>query len=223
MLELVEKTYEPGVAAKQDVVGAGGTELFRFRVLVEMGQTEITLVYKQPWEEPSPGDVTKVFTVNIVPTVIPLPPPEPVTPGYTRVYDYILGYGFEYPENWETQVIEVVDGEDTESILMFTKPGTPTTLIVTVKLSNLSLEEVKEEIKEGLEGLGMTILEEREIVVNGREGYEVIYRPFPAVKMRQVMFIANGKTYMLVCSTAEPLYDESEEIFDHIINSFVIE
>ncbi len=69
-LELVEKTYEPGVAAKQDVVGAGGTELFRFRVLVEMGQTEITLVYKRPWEAPSPLDVTKVFTVNIVPTVI---------------------------------------------------------------------------------------------------------------------------------------------------------
>ncbi|MCK4368562.1 MAG: protease inhibitor I42 family protein, partial [Dehalococcoidales bacterium] len=103
MLELVEKTYEPGVAAKQDVVGAGGTELFHFRTLVEMGQTEITLVYKQPWEEPSPDDVTKVFTVNIVPTVIPLPPPEPVTPGYIRVYDYILGYGFEYPEDWETQ------------------------------------------------------------------------------------------------------------------------
>ena len=70
MLELVEKSYEQGVAAKQGVVGAGGTELFRFRTLVEMGQTEITLVYKRPLEEPSPQDVTKVFTVNIVPTVI---------------------------------------------------------------------------------------------------------------------------------------------------------
>jgi predicted secreted protein len=70
MLELVEKTYELGVAAEQGVVGAGGTELFRFKVLVEMGQTEITLVYKRPWEAPSPLDVTKVFKVNIVPTVI---------------------------------------------------------------------------------------------------------------------------------------------------------
>ncbi len=71
MLELVEKTYELGVAAEQGVVGAGGTELFRFKVLVEMGQTEIILVYKRAWEEPSPDDVTKVFTVNdIVPTVI---------------------------------------------------------------------------------------------------------------------------------------------------------
>ncbi|GAG68857.1 unnamed protein product, partial [marine sediment metagenome] len=59
-----------GVAARQGVVGAGGIELFRFRVLVEMGQTEITLVYKRPWEEPSPQDVIKVFTINIVPTEI---------------------------------------------------------------------------------------------------------------------------------------------------------
>jgi len=154
---------------------------------------------------------------------IPSPPITPLTPGYIWGYDDKLGYGFEYPEDWETQVIEVVDGEDTESVEMFTKPGTPTTLIVTVKLSNLtSLEEVKGEIKEELNKLGMTILEEREVVVNGREGYEVIYKPIAAVKMRQVIFIANGKTYMLICSTAEPLYDEYEEIFDHAINSFVI-
>ena len=151
----------------------------------------------------------------------PSPPTEPVTLGYIQVYDDKLGYGFEYPEDWEKQPIEVVDGEDTESILMFTK--TPTTLIVTVKLSNLtSLEEVKGKIKEELNKLGMTILEEREIVVNDREGYEVIYKPITPVKMRQVIFIANGKSYMLICSTTEPLYDASEEIFDHVINSFVI-
>ena len=162
------------------------------------------------------------------------PPPPPPTPPITSepgvlstqgyVYDDKLGYGFEYPEDWESQVIEVVDGEDVESVLMFTKPGTPTTLIVTVKLSNLtSLEGVKEEIKEGLNKLGMTILEEREIVVNGREGYEVIYKPIATVKMRQVIFIANGRSYMIVCSTAEVLYDEYRDTFDHVINSFVIE
>jgi len=158
------------------------------------------------------------------PSLLEPPPIEPVTPEYIRVYDYKLDYGFEYPEDWETQGIEAVDGEDVESVVMFTEPVTPTTLIVTVKLSNLtSLEEVKEEFKEGLKGLGGTILEEREIVVDGREGYEVIYKPIAAVKIRQVIFIADGKTYILVCSTAEPLYDEYEEIFDHIINSFIIE
>ena len=168
------------------------------------------------------GGCTKELSNGEPSPFVPTPPTDPVTPGYIRDYDYILGYGFEYPEDWESQVIEVVDGEDTESVVMFTKPGTPTTLIVTVKLSNLSLEEIKEEFRKGLKGLGGTILEEREIVVNGREGYEVIYKPIAAVKIRQVIFIANGKTYMLVCSTAEVSYDEYEETFDNIVNSFVI-
>jgi len=155
----------------------------------------------------------------------PTPPTTPVAPGYIRVYDHELGYSFEYPEAWESQPVEGegLEGAGVESVIMFTKPGTPTILVVTVKLSNLSLEEIKGEFKEGLEGLGSTILEEREIVVDGREGYEVIYRPFPAVKMRQAIFTANGRSYMLVCSTAEDLYDEYEENFDHIIDSFVIE
>jgi len=154
----------------------------------------------------------------------PSPPTEPVTPGYIQIHDHKLGYGFEYPEDWEMQIPEVVDGEDIESVVMFTKPGTPTTLSVIVKLSNLtSLEEAKEEFKEELRKLGRTILEEREVIVNGREGYEVIYKPIAAVKMRQVIFIANGKSYMLVCSTAEALYDEYRDTFDHVINSFAIE
>ncbi|MFB0558985.1 MAG: protease inhibitor I42 family protein [Dehalococcoidales bacterium] len=64
MLELVEKTYKPGPEVKQGVVGAGGVEYFRFKPL-KAGEAEITLVYKRPWEEPTPQDVTKVFTANI--------------------------------------------------------------------------------------------------------------------------------------------------------------
>ena len=64
VLELAEKTYKPGEEAEQDVVGAGGVEYFRFKTL-KTGETEITLVYKRPWEEPTPQDITKVFTVSI--------------------------------------------------------------------------------------------------------------------------------------------------------------
>ena len=62
MLELVEKTYKPGEEAKQGVVGAGGVEYFRFKAL-KTGETEITLVYKRPWEEEILDQ--KVFTINI--------------------------------------------------------------------------------------------------------------------------------------------------------------
>jgi len=170
------------------------------------------------------GGCTRQSSTEEPSPLIPPPPTTPVTPGYIQVFDHELGYGFDFPEDWEMQVPEVVNEEDIERIEMFTKPGTPTTLIVTVKLSNLtSLEEVKEEFREGLKGLDGTILEEREIVVNGREGYEVIYKPIAAVKIRQVIFITNGKCYIVVCSTEEVLYDEYEETFDHIKNSFVIQ
>ncbi|MBA7716522.1 hypothetical protein ES703_125595 [subsurface metagenome] len=62
MLELVEETYELGEYAKQGVVGAGGTELFRFRAL-NSGEVEITMVYKRAWEEEILDQ--KVFKVDI--------------------------------------------------------------------------------------------------------------------------------------------------------------
>lgn len=64
MLKLVEQTYKPAEEVKDSMVGAGGVEYFRFKTL-KKGETEITLVYKQPWEEPTPQDETKVFTVRI--------------------------------------------------------------------------------------------------------------------------------------------------------------
>jgi inhibitor of cysteine peptidase len=62
ILELVEKIYKE--EAKEGVVGAGGVEYFRFKAL-KAGETEITLVYKKQWEEPTPVEVTKVFIINI--------------------------------------------------------------------------------------------------------------------------------------------------------------
>ena len=63
-LELVggESTYEAD-ETDEAVVGAGGTELFRFLTL-EAGETGITMTYAQPWEGGDVGE-TQVFTVNI--------------------------------------------------------------------------------------------------------------------------------------------------------------
>jgi len=62
MLEFIEKTYKPSEEAEQGLIGAGGTEYFRFKAL-KAGKTEITMVYKRPWEEETIDQ--KVFTVNI--------------------------------------------------------------------------------------------------------------------------------------------------------------
>ena len=61
-LELVEKTYKLGEQAEEGMVGAGGIDYFRFKAL-KTGTTEITIVYKRPWEKDSIDQ--KVFTVNI--------------------------------------------------------------------------------------------------------------------------------------------------------------
>ena len=62
ILELVEETFEPGVYAKENIVGAGGTELFRFKGLSK-GNIDITFNYKRVWETEVLD--TKVFTVEI--------------------------------------------------------------------------------------------------------------------------------------------------------------
>jgi len=61
-LELVEQTYELGDYAKEDVVGAGGTELFRFKAL-KSGTVQITFDYQRPWEDESIDQ--KTFTVEV--------------------------------------------------------------------------------------------------------------------------------------------------------------
>ncbi|MFC2018517.1 protease inhibitor I42 family protein [Chloroflexota bacterium] len=62
-LSLVENTFQPGESTEKGMVGAGGTELFRFKAQ-NKGETEISLLYKRPWEEKSEGQITKVFKIN---------------------------------------------------------------------------------------------------------------------------------------------------------------
>jgi inhibitor of cysteine peptidase len=62
ILELVEEAFELGIYAKENIVGAGGTQLFRYKAL-KSGEAEIIFVYKRSWE-PEILDI-KVFTVDI--------------------------------------------------------------------------------------------------------------------------------------------------------------
>ena len=149
----------------------------------------------------------------------PSPPTEPVTPGYVRVYDYKLSYGFEYPEDWEMQAPKVQF--PLEKVEMFTKKGEGTSITIIVKSTNwTNLEEVKEQYGE-IHPLKI-VLKEDIIEVNGREGYEIIYKS-PPMKTSEVVFLTNGRAFTISYSTTEDSYAASEEIFDHVICSFVIE
>ena len=60
-LILIEKKYEPDEKAA-GLVGAGGTQYFRF-TSQKTGETEVTFVYKRPWETEILEQ--KVFKVEI--------------------------------------------------------------------------------------------------------------------------------------------------------------
>ncbi len=62
MLKLVESKYELGKQAEEGLVGAGGTQYFRFQAL-KTGKTDITLTYKRSWETESADQ--KVFLVDV--------------------------------------------------------------------------------------------------------------------------------------------------------------
>ena len=159
------------------------------------------------------GVVTEVSYKFLPPT----PPIIPASEGYIRIYDYKLGYGFEYPEDWETQALNV--SLPVEVWLKFTKKEEPTRIEVSIKLTDLkSLTEVK--------AFGYidreSILEEGFVEINDRKAYEVIFKQYPDKKAKWVIFLANDREYMIRCYTTEDLYAASEEIFDHVINSFYI-
>ncbi len=62
-LTLVEKTYKEQDNTGKQIVGAAGTEYFKFKAL-NKGETKVTFTYRRPWEQPSAQDQTLVFTIN---------------------------------------------------------------------------------------------------------------------------------------------------------------
>ena len=151
----------------------------------------------------------------------PVPSTTPVTPGYIQSYDHKLGYGFEYPEDWKVHSPEeVTPGGGIEKVEMFTKKGEGTSITIIIKSTDWkNLEEVKKQYGE-IHPLKITLKEDI-IEVNGREGYEIIYKS-PPTKTREVVFLANGKAYTIGYAASVDLYAASEEIFDHVIDSFII-
>ena len=64
MIEMVQKIWHWCSKDEQGVVGSSCVDYFQFKA-VKRGETEITLVYRQPGEESTPNDVVKTFGVDI--------------------------------------------------------------------------------------------------------------------------------------------------------------
>ena len=63
-ITLVEKTYKEQDNTGKQIVGAAGTEYFKFKSLSK-GETKVTFTYSRPWEQPSAQNQTLVFAINV--------------------------------------------------------------------------------------------------------------------------------------------------------------
>lgn len=164
-----------------------------------------------------------------------------VTPAYIRLYDEKLGFGFEYPEDWETHVEDgpfpdkdikkvVTCNLDIYGVYGAVYPFVCVQIELKIKSTNFTdLKYIKEELRKELNMSGLPILNESTIVVNNREGYDLLagisynHIFLSGWKLRQVVFLADGMVYMFKYSSQEEFYRIYEETFDYVINSFIIE
>lgn len=152
-----------------------------------------------------------------------------VTPAYIRLYDEELGFGFEYPEDWETHVEDgPFPDKDIKKVVtcnlyIYGEPIFCVEIESKIESTNFTdLKDVKEELRKELNMSGVPILNESTIVVNNREGYDLLAGT-SFWRLRQVVFLANGMAYMFKFQSQEEFYRIYEETFDHVINSFIIE
>jgi hypothetical protein len=143
---------------------------------------------------------------------VPILAAEPtLPPGYTWYEDEEFKFKIAYPEDWRVVLEEEITyGEGMLGGAMIEYPDTPNMIAVNILDSECGIEELK--------AMGA-----QEVVINGREGYDVIFQPIPIVKQRVVIFPVDERCYIISCSTAVELFDEYATIFDTAINSFVIE
>ncbi|MBW6518573.1 MAG: hypothetical protein K0A89_08750 [ANME-2 cluster archaeon] len=144
----------------------------------------------------------------------------PVSPGYIRSFNHDLGYGYEYPENWTMRSgpeYFTMDGGILNAEMFVDEPeGTSITVIAITSLWK-NLDEAKTVMYRE------DILNERMIEVNGIKGYELTHQStnYP-VKSKMVVFFVNGRIYEFDYGADEKLYNASEGIFEHVVNSFTI-
>ena len=154
-----------------------------------------------PIEKPLEKETVIEYEKDILPTL------EPTLPsGYTWYNDVEFGYKIIYPESWEKNI--PVFGEGIEGGVLFEDPD---------KQSTISILIASEYDMEGLKAEGG-----KDVLINGREGYEVILQHLPPVKIKLVAIVVDNKYYVISCTSPSDFFNENLETFDAAINSFIV-
>lgn len=136
-----------------------------------------------------------------------------LAPGYKWYQDDEFRFKIAYPESWTVTPMEEKDlYRGLLGSVAFSDPNTPSINTFSVMISS----EINERLKS---------MEGKDVVINGREGYEVITSSISigGAVLRVVTFTVDDRYYQISCITSKDLFDEYAATFDNAINSFVIE
>ncbi len=153
--------------------------------------------------------------------IISPPSTTSVSQGYIQSYNHELNYGYEYPETWTMRGSDYfhMDGGMLNAEMFVDEPeGTSITIIAKTSVWK-DLDEAKSIMHDAF---NENILNERMIIVNNIQGYELTHESSP-IKSKIVIFFIDGRIYEFNYGAEKDLYDASEGIFDHVVNSFTIE
>jgi hypothetical protein len=172
--------------------------------------------------------------------------------GYKWYQNDELYYGFAYPENWEIlQNFDLIEGQESVVMFMpeNLEPspedmGMP--YITVVIYSNSSQSRWWENPDTGSMGFGTSGIKgglslengtEKGIIshygpvtINDRDGFEVIHDPImfvgfsrtPVATARYIVFTVDDLDYTIMAISKNELYSTYEDIFEEVINSFII-
>lgn len=199
-----------------------------------------------PTPTPTPEPEMESHTIISTPTPTPEatatpratiePPNVTLKPGYKWYQDDEFGFRIGYPEDWDKSDVGLSEGQ--ESSIMFGPPGSlddplkyheeggdyvQIAVIVCSDLERtpqakiLESHEYEELKKQGL------VSKYGEVTINGRKGYEVIRPAFSTYKVTIVVFEVDDFYYVINIWTGLELYDNYEDTFEDVINSFIIE
>jgi hypothetical protein len=134
------------------------------------------------------------------------------------------GFSIDEPGGWNLL-------EDEEGIaVIFTDPNvaiTGASINVVVQETSLSLSDYVEGLKQivAIEHVNYVLESEGSRTVGGREGYELestFTRTGLGIQIKQVIFVENGKGYVITVSAVASKYYKVLEIFEQTIESFRI-
>ncbi|MCX9013107.1 MAG: PsbP-related protein [Candidatus Methanoperedens sp.] len=141
--------------------------------------------------------------------------------GYKLYKNDDLNFRMAYPKNWKFS-----STEDSYGSYFNLEDSTIYKAYVTVEpIGSLNLTEYRGVRLDMLKKLlpGVKISEEKNIIINGREGIQWVYEYAPiGAKGNMVVFVEGNKGYIISGLSLETVYNSYKPVFDNIVNSFFI-